>query len=84
MRDNLKGDGVSTYIHNSLSFTVTSNLCTNSVNIEFFSVENLLNNTHNTLVNVLYRPPNSKIEPTEAFLNFLLFSDNLLESKKKQ
>ena len=74
VRDDRKGGGVSIYIHNSLSFKVLSNLCINSVDIESLSIESSLDNKRSTFVNVLYRPPNGKIEPFETFLVKLLSS----------
>ena len=74
VRDDRKGGGVSIYIHNSLSFKVLSNLCINSADIESLSIELSLDNKRNTFVNVLYRPPNGKIEPFETFLVKLLSS----------
>ena len=74
IRDDLKGGGVSFYIHNSLSFRVLPNLCINSTDIESLSIEISLNDQRNTLVNVLYRPPSGKIQPFENFLSKLLSS----------
>ena len=74
VRDDCKGGGVSIYIHNSLSFKVLSNLCINSVDIESLSIELSLDNKRSTFVNVLYRPPNGKIEQFETFLVKLLSS----------
>ena len=56
-----KGGGVSIYIHNSLSIKVLSNLCISFVDIESLSIE-ILDNKRSIFVNVLYRPPNGKIE----------------------
>ena len=74
IRDDRKGGGVSFYIHNSLSFRVLPNLCINSTDIEFLSIEISLNDQRNTLASVLYRPPSGKIEPFENFLSKLLSS----------
>ena len=63
VRDDRKGGRVSMYIHNSLSFKVLSNLCIDSVDIESLSIELSLDNKCSTFVNVLYIPPNGKIEP---------------------
>ena len=81
VRDDRKG-GVSIYIHISLSFKVRSNLCINSIDTESLPIELTLDNKCSTFINVLYRPPNSQIEPFETFLDFNL---NLLdhESNKK-
>ena len=63
VRNDLKGGGgVSIYIHNSLSIKVLSNLCISFVDIESLSIEISLDNKHSIFVNVLYRPPNGKIE----------------------
>ena len=74
VRDDRKRGGVSIYIHNSLRFKVLSNLSINSVDIESLSIELSLYNKRSTFVNVLYRPPNGKIEPFETFLAKLLSS----------
>ena len=50
VRDDHKGGGVSIYIHKSLSFKVLSNLCINSVDIEFLSIELSLDNKRSTLL----------------------------------
>ena len=68
VRDTHKGGGVSIYIHNSLIFKVHSNLCINSIDIESLSIELSMDNKRNTFVNVLYRPPNGKIELFDTFL----------------
>ena len=73
-RDDRKGGGVSIYMHNSLSFKILSNLWINSVDIESLSIELSLDNKRSTSVNVLYRPPNGKIEPFQTFLVKLLSS----------
>ena len=74
VRDDRKRGGVSIYIHNSLRFKVLSNLSINAVDIESLSIELSLYNKRSTFVNVLYRPPNGKIEPFETFLVKLLSS----------
>ena len=74
VRDDCKGGRISMYIHNSLSFKVLSNLCINSVDIESLSIELSLDNKRSTFVNVLYIPPNGKIEPFKTFLVKLLSS----------
>ena len=81
VRDDSKGGGVSIYIHNSLSFKVHSNLCLNSIDIESLSIElSMEDNKRSTFVNVLYRPPNGKIEPFETFLVKLL---SYVQSEKR-
>ena len=50
VRDDRKGGGVSICTHNSLSFKVLSNLCINSVDIEFLSIELSLDNKRSTLL----------------------------------
>ena len=83
VRDDRKGGGVSIYIHNSLIFKVHSNLCINSIDIESLSIELSLDNKRSTFVNVLYRPPNGKIEPFETFLVKLLFKLFSLQNGNK-
>ena len=69
VRDDLKGGGVSIYIHNLWSFKVLSNLCINSVDIVSLSAESTLD----VEPNVLYRPPNGKIETFETFFQSSFF-----------
>ena len=69
VRDDRKGGGVSIYIHNSESFKVLLNLWINSVDIESLSIESTLDNKRRIFVNVLYRPPNGKIESLETFFS---------------
>ena len=64
---------MSIYIHDSVSFKVIVNLWINSVDIESLSVEMSLNNTRITLVNVLCRPRDGRIE------SFKDFKSNVIE-----
>lgn len=50
-----------------MNFKVILNLWINSVDIEALSVETSLNTTRNTLVNVVCRPRNGKIESSKDF-----------------
>ena len=50
-------------------FKVRSDLSINNKVIELISVEISSNKKRNTLVNILYRPPNGEIEPFEIFLS---------------
>ena len=53
---------------------ILSNICINSIDIESLPIELSLDNKRSTFVNVLYRPPNGKIEPFVTFLVKLLSS----------
>ena len=64
-RSNRKGRGVFVYIHNSLKFKSTTDLSTNCRDIESLTLEIISEKTHNTIVSVLYRPPNGHLEPFE-------------------
>ena len=57
--------GVFVYIHNSLKFKSTPDLSTNCRDIESLTLEIISEKTHNTIVSVLYRPPNGHLEPFE-------------------
>ena len=74
VKSDRKGRGLSIYIHNSLTFKVLSNLCINFVDIGTPCIELSLDNKLSAFVNVLYRPPNGKIELFETFLVKLLSS----------
>ena len=52
----------------------------NSKDIESIGVERLYEKRRNTLFNVVYRPPNSKIEPFEKFLK-IFFNKNKSSNK---
>ena len=72
-RSHRKGGGVSIYIHNSLNFISRPDLSINCDDIESLTLEIISDNTRNTLMNVLYRPPKEKFETFESFLtNFLV------------
>ena len=72
-RSDRKGVGVSIYIHNSLNFINRPDLSINCDDIESLTQEIISDNTRNTLVNVLYRPPNGQFETFESLLtNFLV------------
>ena len=64
---NCKGGGVSIYIHNSLNFRIRPDLSISNNDIESVSAEIVSDKFRNTVVNVLWRPPNGKIEPFETF-----------------
>ena len=68
IRNHYKGGGVSVYIHKNFEFKVRNDLSINSKDIESINVE-LLYKKGGTLYlfNVVYRPPNDKIEPCENF-----------------
>ena len=72
-RSDRKGGGVSVYIHNSFNVKTRSDLSTNYRDIESLTLEIISEKTRNTIVSVLYRPPNGHFEHFENFLtNFFL------------
>ena len=72
-RSDRKGGGVSAYIHNSLNVKTRPDLSTNCGDIESLTLEIISEKTRNTIVSVLYRPPNGHFEHFENFLtNFFL------------
>ena len=80
IRNHYKGGGVSVYIHKNFEFKIRNDLSINSKDIESIGVELLCEKMRNTLCNVIYRPPNSKIEPFENFLK-ILFNKNKIFNK---
>ena len=62
-----KGGGVSIYIHNSLNLKIRPDLSIKNNDIESLSAELVSDKVRNTIVNVLYRPPNGQIEPFETY-----------------
>ena len=76
-RSDRKGWGVSVYIHNSLNFKARLDISTNCRDIESLKLEIISEKTRNTIVSVLYRPPNGHLEHFENFLtNFFLNTKN--------
>ena len=71
IRNHYKGGGVSGYIHKNFEFKIRNDLTINSKDIESIAVELPLVKRRNTLFNVLYIPPNGKIEPFENSLKIL-------------
>ena len=72
---------MSVYIHNSLKVKTRPDLSTSCGNIESLTLEIISEKTRNTIVSVLYRPPNGHFEHFENFLtNFFL---NTKDSNKK-
>ena len=67
-RSDRKGGGVSVYIHNSLNFKTRPDLSINCGDIESLTLEIISEKTRNTIVSVLYRPPNGHSEHFENFL----------------
>ena len=57
-RNTRKGEGVSTYIHNPHNFKARPELSTNCGDIESLALEIKSLKKRNTIVSVLYRPPN--------------------------
>ena len=80
IRNHYKGGGVSVYIHKNFKFKIRNDLSINSKDIESIGVELLCEKRRNTLFNVIYRPPNGKIEPFENFLK-ILFNKNKNSNK---
>ena len=64
IRIHYKGSGVSVYIHKNFEFKIRNDPSINK-DIESIDVELLHKKRRNTLFNVVYRPPNGKIEPFE-------------------
>ena len=62
-----KGGVVSVCMHNSLNFKITPDLSISNNDIESLSAKIVSDKLRNTTVNVLYRPPNGKIELFETF-----------------
>ena len=56
------------YVHNSLKVKIRSVLSTNCGDIESLTLEILPEKTGNTIVSVLYRPPNGHFEHFENLL----------------
>ena len=69
--------GVSVYIHNSLNFKTRPDLFTNCGDIESFALEIISEKTCNTIVTVLYRPPNGRFEHFENFLTIFFKHKNV-------
>ena len=80
IRNHYKGGGVSVYILKNLEFKIRDDLSINFKDIESVGVKILHAKRRNSLFNVVYRPPNSKIEPFENFLK-LLFNKNKNSNK---
>ena len=75
-RSDRKGWGVSVYIYNSLNFKTRPDLSITCRDIESLTLEIIFEKTHNTIVSVLYRPPNGHSEYFENFFNFFLNTKN--------
>ena len=67
-RSDRKGGEVSIYIHNSLNFINRPDLSIDCDDIESLTLKIISDYMWNTLVNVLYRPPNGQFETFESFL----------------
>ena len=65
-----KGVG-SQYIKKVLNFKIKDDLSINCKDVESLCIELLFENKRNTLINVLYRPPNGQTESFEK--NFKMF-----------
>ena len=63
-----RGGGVSIYIKKALNFKTKDDLSINCKDVESLCIKLLLENKCNTLINVLYRPPNGQTESFEKIL----------------
>ena len=54
-------------VHKSLIFKIRHRLNINCKDVESVSIEVISNTVQNTLFTVLYKPPNSLIDPFESF-----------------
>ena len=67
------GGGTCLFIHNSLTFLKSSDLCVNNNDIESLSIEIVYANNKNSIVNVTYRQPAGNIEVfDDSFKKILL------------
>ena len=71
IRDYHKRSGVSLYIQKYFESKIRNDLVINCKDIESVSVELLHEKKRSNLFNVVYRPPNGKIEPLENFFKNL-------------
>ena len=72
-RSDRKGGGVSAYLHSSFKVKTRSDLSTNCRDIGSLTLEIISEKIRNTIISVLYRPPNGHFEHFENFLtNFFL------------
>ena len=67
MRNQKIGGRGSLDIHESVKFKIRNDFSINSNNVESISADFIFENRNNTVFNVLYRQPNSQIEPFEKF-----------------
>ena len=78
IRNNRKEGGISIYIKKVLNFKIKDDLSINCKDVESLCIELLFKNKRNTLINVLYRPPNGQIESFEKCLkNVFSITENL-------
>ena len=80
IRNRYKGGGISVYIHKNFKFKIRNDLSIDNKDIESIGVETLYEKRRNNLFNVIYRPPNSKIEPFGNVLK-ILFNKNKNSNK---
>ena len=71
IRNSYKGGGISVYIHKNFEFKIRTDLSINSKDIESIGMELPYEKRRNTLFDVVYRPPNGKIELFENFLKIV-------------
>ena len=70
-RSDRRGGGVSVYIQNSLDVKTRPDLSANCGDIESLTLEITSEKTRNTIISVVYRPPNGHFEQFENFLTNL-------------
>ena len=73
VRIDRRGDGISIYIHSSITFKERPDLSIISKEIEMLTLEILSDKTRNILVNVLYRLPVGQYEQFENFLTTFFY-----------
>ena len=69
IRQNRKGCEVPIYTKKVLNFKIKDDLSINCKDVESLCIELLFENKSNTLINVLYRPPNGETESFAKILN---------------
>ena len=71
IRKNREGGGVSIYIKKVFNFKIKDDLSINCKDVKSLCVELLFERKRNSLINVLYRPPNGQIESFKKFLKYV-------------
>ena len=73
-RSDRKGGGVSAYLHSSFKVKTRSDLSTNCRDIGSLTLEIISEKIRNTIISVLYRPPNGHFEHFENFLTIFFLN----------